>query len=95
MKFRIEPAKDKIHKYIGVFEEDEKITRIPFGAYNYEDYTTHKDKLRRERYIKRHRAREDWNNPKTAGTLSKMILWGNSTNLNTNVKLFKDKFNLE
>lgn len=94
MKFHIEPATDK-HKYVGVFEkEDGHITRIPFGARGYEDMTTHKNGLRRLKYIARHKTREDWKNPMSAGALSRWILW-ETPNLETNVKLFKDKFNLQ
>ena len=94
MKFHIEPATDK-HKFIGVFEKDDgKITKIPFGNKGYEDLTTHKNPLRRTRYIARHKAREDWKNPMSAGALSRWILW-ETTDLQKNVDLFKQKFNLE
>lgn len=91
MKFHIIPANDGIHKYVGVFDDKK---HIPFGAKGYEDYTMHKNKLRRERYLNRHRSREDWTNPQTAGALSKYILWGESTNLQKNIQLFKKRFNL-
>ena len=94
MKFHLEKATDK-HKYVGVFEkEDGHITRIPFGARGYEDMTTHKNNLRRLRYIARHKTREDWKSPMSAGALSRWILW-ETPNLETNVKLFKQKFNLD
>jgi hypothetical protein len=96
MKFKLIPATDKVHKWVGIFIDDEgKETKVPFGQYGASDYTIHKNKLRRENYLNRHRPREDWNNPMTAGALSKMILWGNSTNLQTNVREFKDKFHLD
>lgn len=97
MKFTLEPASDKKHKWVGIFTDpvtkEEK--RIPFGAYGMEDFTTHKNPLRRMRYIQRHKARENWNDPMTAGALSKWILWGQSTSLIENVKSFKRKFNLD
>ena len=96
MKFHLEPASDKKHKWIGVFTDpvtkDEK--RVPFGAYGMSDYTQHHDKLRRERYLMRHRARENWNEPMTAGSLSRWLLWGPSTSLSANVRTFKNRFNL-
>lgn len=46
-----------------------------FGAAGYSDYTIHKDKARRERYILRHQLKEDWTDPTAPGTLSRYILW--------------------
>jgi len=67
---------------------------IHFGASGYEDYTQHGDKERRENYLKRHKAREDWNDPDTPGALSKHLLWGDSTSLARNISAFRKKFNL-
>ena len=49
---------------------------VHFGAEGYEDYTTHKDPQRRQRYIARHRG-EDWSRSgvMTPGWLSRHILW--------------------
>ena len=46
-----------------------------FGAFGMSDYTIHKDKARRDRYDIRHRKNEYWDDPFTAGALSKWILW--------------------
>lgn len=92
MKFRIEKATDGIHKYIGIFDDTK---RVPFGSHGMSDYTIHKNKLRRDRYLNRHRAREDWTNPMTAGALSRWILWGDASDLDTNVRDFKKRFRLE
>ena len=46
----------------------------------------------RDAYIARHRVRENFNNPVTAGALSRHILWGNSRNWPSNVRSFKRKF---
>jgi len=94
MKFHIEPAKDGKHKYIGVFTKDDHTLNVPFGAKGYEDLTTHKNVLRKTKYISRHKAREDWKNPTNKGTLSRFILW-ETPDLQKNVKIFKQKFNLE
>jgi hypothetical protein len=64
-----------------------------FGDDRYEDYTIHKDKERRKNYLARHR-NEDWNDYKSAGSLSRYILWGASTNLQNNIAEYKNKFNL-
>ncbi len=48
---------------------------ISFGASGYSDFTQHKDKERKQRYINRHKKNEDWSNPMTAGFYAKNILW--------------------
>ena len=58
------------------------------------DYTIHHDKERRQRYKNRHKVRENWNDYKSAGSLSLYILWGESTSLRENIRLFKKRFNL-
>jgi hypothetical protein len=63
-----------------------------FGSKGMDDYTKTKDKEQRARYLTRHRANEDWNNPRSAGSLSKHILWGDSTSIQTNLASFKRKF---
>ena len=46
-----------------------------FGQAGAPDYTITKDKEQKARYIKRHRKNENWNNPVSAGALSRWILW--------------------
>ena len=82
------PNADK--KYRAVFSDGKK---IDFGATGYVDYTQPPhDKERRARYLTRHRGNESWNNPRTAGALSRWILWGDSTSLQQNLADFKRKF---
>ena len=69
-------AQDGKHKYVAVFDDGQHVS---FGALGYEDYTTHGDLTRRNRYLRRHRLREDWNNPRTPGALSRYILWNKPT----------------
>ena len=85
----VSPLKSK--KYRATFDDG---THTDFGFAGMEDYTQHHDKKRRDNYQSRHRAREDWNNPKSAGSLSRWILWGDSTNIHTNIREFKKKFSL-
>jgi hypothetical protein len=66
-------------KYMVVIENEGKTKTIHFGASGYEDYTTSKDDERKQRYLDRHRAREDWTNPLTAGFWSRWILWNKKT----------------
>ena len=48
---------------------------IHFGASGMSDYTIHKDAARKQRYIDRHKANENWIDPETAGYYSRWILW--------------------
>lgn len=48
---------------------------VPFGAVGYTDYTLSKDPKTKERYLTRHKRREDWTNPLTAGFWSRWYLW--------------------
>jgi len=65
-----------------------------FGDSSMEDYTQHGDKKRRHNYILRHIKDLNTNDPTKAGYLSLFILWGRSTDINKNIKLYKDTFNL-
>lgn len=69
---------------------------IYFGASAYSDYTKHKDPERMERYVNRHKSKENWNKSgiKTAGFWSKWILWTKPT-LKEAIKNAETKFNLE
>jgi len=59
-----------------------------------EDYTQHKDKQRRSKYLTRHKKDLDRGDYKSAGYLSYYILWGASSNRNTNIKKYKKMFKL-
>jgi len=77
-------------KYRAIFSDE---THTDFGAKGYSDYTIHNDDERKERYIKRHKTNEDWNNPKSAGSLSRYILWNKKT-LSQSIADYKKRFNL-
>ena len=54
---------------------------MSFGASMYSDNTIHKDEVRRQRYITRHKRNEDrtTNGVQTAGLWSKRLLWSSPT----------------
>ena len=54
---------------------------VSFGQKMASDFTKHKNTDRKERYIDRHKAREDWtkSGAKTAGFYSKHVLWNKPT----------------
>ena len=96
MKLKIVKSHLANKKYDAIFTyEDGKTKTIPFGASNFSDFTIHHDKNRRSLYISRHSKNEQFNDPMTAGSLSRWILWGDSINLETNIRNFKQKFNLK
>jgi hypothetical protein len=97
MEFKIRPSKNKKKKYDAVIKSDEGITIIPFGARGYNDFTNNNyidAKKKREEYINRHKKNEDWNKINPA-SLSRFILWGNSSDINKNIKEYMKKFNLK
>jgi len=58
------------------------------------DYTKTKNKEQRERYLNRHRKRENWNAPMTAGALSRWILWNKETKA-ASISAYKNRFKLK
>lgn len=65
---------------------------VHFGQAGGQTYIDHGDKAKREAYLARHKKRENWNNPFSAGALSRYLLWGDSTNMETNHQAFMSKF---
>ena len=76
-------------KYVIKFTNPNKT--IHFGSKNSLTYLDHHDKTKRENYILRHQVREDWTKI-NAGSLSRYLLWGDSTNLQTNLTTYLKKF---
>ena len=68
--------------------------KISFGATGYSDFTQHKDEERKQRYIDRHKKKENWNDITTAGALSKHLLWNRPT-LKESITATEKKFNLD
>lgn len=66
---------------------------VKFGARGYDNYTIHKDPVRMQRYLTRHRSREDWSDPLSAGFWSRWLLWSEPT-LKDAKALIKRKFGL-
>lgn len=74
------PATDQKHKYFIITSTGKKVR---FGAKGYEDFTTHKDEERKQRYIERHRKREEkfWNKSgiDTPSFWALFLLWNKPT----------------
>lgn len=74
MSVTVSRNKNGIHKFTAAFPDGSK---VHFGRQGYSDYTKHKDRERMERYLTRHRRRENWTRAggKTAGFWSRWLLW--------------------
>lgn len=94
---KIEKSENKDKKLTAVFYDgDKKIKTTHFGQAGANDFTTFSINERDERkklYLNRHRNNENWNDYKSAGSLSRWILWNKST-ISTSIADFKNKFNL-
>jgi len=93
---------NKEKKLMAVFEDKEgkKIKTTHFGQRGASDYTKHGENERMKRYLERHgggtttSTKEDWNDPKTAGSLSRWVLW-NKPNLKSSFNDYKSRFGLK
>jgi hypothetical protein len=84
-------------KYTAVFydENRKKIKTTSFGQAGYEDYTTHGDLERKKRYLDRHKnGNENWADYKSAGSLSRHLLWAEPT-FEASYKKYLSKFKLK
>ena len=103
---RVVPSSKEGKKYDAIFMVDDKEKKVSFGAKGYRDYTlinntnskfylpkTLDRNVVRASYIRRHREKENWNNPLTAGALSRYLLWEKTT-LASAIKAFKKRFKL-
>ena len=67
------PSNDNTTKFYIITNQGKKIR---FGAKGYEHYTEgHLDVKRRDRYLNRHKKRENWNDPNTSGYWAAKYLW--------------------
>ena len=79
-------------KFKAVFTKDDGKTKtVHFGSSMHQDFTQHKN-LERRRLYRQHHEKDLKGDPMRAGYLSYYILWGNSTNLQANIRSFKNKF---
>tara|TARA_B100001287_G_scaffold270552_1_gene269475 strand:- start:1031 stop:1321 length:291 start_codon:yes stop_codon:yes gene_type:complete len=96
MKVVIKKSTNPKKKYMAIFTDDKgkRVKTTHFGAAGMSDYTKHKDKKRKTRYLTRHKKRENWSNYMSAGALSRYILWGEPT-LRASIQKYKKRFNLK
>lgn len=94
VKFSTSKRSDK--KFTAQFFDDDGdiIQTTHFGQKNASDYTMHKDKERKDRYLNRHKKNENWNDYKTPASLARHILW-NKPMLKASIDDYVKKFGLK
>ena len=90
--YRLEPSPRSEKKWRITTPEGKK---VDFGSKPYSDYTIHMDSDRKDRYINRHEARENWEKSGigTAGFWSRWLLW-NLPDFAQSVKDIEKRFNI-
>lgn len=77
MKVILTKSTRKNKKFRAFFPEKRKT--VHFGDSRYDDYTMHKTPGRKASYLARHKNRENWQNPFSAGFWSRWLLWNKHT----------------
>jgi len=92
----VKPSSTKTKKLMAIFydEKKKKIKTTHFGQKGASDFTIHGDPKRKQRYLDRHKARENWEDFKSAGSLSRYILW-NKKSLKSSIADYKRRFKLK
>ena len=86
----IKPSTRADKKLMAEFDDG---TITHFGQKGAGDFTKSGDEEKKANYIARHRVNENWNDPKSAGALSRFILWNKPT-IAGSVRDYKSRFNL-
>ena len=73
--------------------KDNDKKKVHFGFKGGSTFIDHNDEKKKDAYIARHKVNENWNDPTTAGSLARYILWNKKT-LSASIADFKQKFNL-
>ena len=87
---KVFPSNRKGKKYMLTYNGK----KIHFGQEGASDFTIHKDPKRKASYIARHRKRENWNDPTTAGFWSKHLLWNTPNSIAYNMRITHKRFNI-
>jgi len=86
---RIEKSTRKGKRFMATYANGKV---VHFGQEGGKTYIDHGDKEKRKAYLARHEPRENWNDPFSPGSLSRYLLWGDSTDFETNHQAFMRKF---
>lgn len=71
MEFVILPSTRKNKKYMAIGKD----YTVHFADKRYDNYTIHKDVVRKNNYVRRHMKNENWNDPSTSAFWSRWLLW--------------------
>ena len=85
---QIIPSTVKGKRYTAVFSNGR---RISFGQPGATTFADGAPPAKRAAYIARHRPNEDWNNPYTAGALSRWLLW-EEPGIEKALEAFRERF---
>lgn len=96
MKVEIKKSAKSDKKLMAIFSDEngKKLRTVHFGAKGMSDFTIHKDKKRRERYISRHKRDLRTGDPTRAGFLSMYVLWGDEPNLKKSINNYKKRLEI-
>ena len=95
----IKPSTNSDKKLMATFEINGRQRTTHFGAKGYFDYTKYYKqnkelaKQKKASYLARHKENENWNDPTSAGSLSRWILW-NLPTIEASIADYKKRFNL-
>lgn len=91
MNVVIKPSTKRGKKLMAIFYKNGKQMKTThFGAKGMSDFTIHKNKERRERYISRHKKDLRTKDPTRAGYLSMYVLW-DRPNLQASINKYKQR----
>jgi hypothetical protein len=76
-------------RFVAVYCDGSRVQFGQRGATTFVDGATEET---RKNWIARHKVRSDFNDPYSAGSLAKHILWGESKSIDANVRAFNRKF---
>lgn len=80
-------------KMVATFKNGNLLKHTYFGAAGMDDFTKKGDEAQKARYLQRHKRNENWNDPQSAGALSRYILWNKPT-VAGGIADYKNRFNL-
>jgi hypothetical protein len=95
----IQKSPNPTKKYRARFLKDGRIIHTDFGSKGMMDFIEYSKqdpelaKARKSLYLTRHRKREHWEDPTSAGSLSRHILWNYDT-FDKSLEAFKNRFHL-
>lgn len=94
MRAKLTRLRNARQKYKVVIYRGNTKRTIRFGQAGASDYTKHRDEVRKQRYLARHAARENWQDEGSAGFWSRWLLWNKQT-IRDSKKNISDKFGIK